>query len=252
MTMRGDLLLQLDDVGFAYPGQAATLSGIDWQLPRGGFHCLLGRSGCGKSTLLRLAAGLLRPRTGRVSLGGHAVSGPDRAAAFVFQTPTLLEWHTVLDNVLLPVSLRTRPGPADAARAHTLLASLGLAGLADRYPHQLSGGQQSRVAIARALLPGPELLLMDEPFAAVDTLTRETLHDTLLAACRAHGTAVLFVTHDIAEAVYLGDRVAVMQGGGIRAKVDIPLPRPRTAAHRDEPAFHEACARLRRHLEAGA
>lgn len=243
-------LLRLSAVRFGYPGAPAVVDGVDWQLPAGGFHCLLGRSGCGKSTLLRLAAGLLQPQSGDIRLAGHAVKGPDRAAAFVFQSPTLLDWHTVLDNVLLPIALRETPGRAVTDRAHALLDDLGLTGLAARYPRQLSGGQQSRVAIARALLPRPALLLMDEPFAAVDTLTREALHDMLLAICRANGTAVLFVTHDLAEAVYLGDHVAILHQGRLHHDTRVPLPRPRTPALRDHPDFHTTCAELRQVLGA--
>ncbi|MBU4612051.1 ABC transporter ATP-binding protein [Achromobacter sp. GG226] len=243
-------LLRLAGVRFGYPGAPPVVDGIDWDVPSGAFHCFVGRSGCGKSTLLRLAAGLLRPHDGTITLAGHAVQGPDREAAFVFQRPTLLDWHTVRDNVLLPVTLRGRASPADQARAGELIHALGLDGLAERYPHQLSGGQQSRVAIARALLPRPALLLMDEPFAAVDTLTRESLHDVLLAACRAEGTAVLFVTHDLAEAVYLGDRVAVMRAGRLAQAQDIALPRPRTPALREHPIFQAACAQLRQAMQA--
>lgn len=242
-------LLRLQGVRFGYPGAPPVVDGIDWQLPAGAFHCFLGRSGCGKSTLLRLAAGLLRAQSGTITLAGHPVQGPDRDAAFVFQRPTLLDWHTVLDNVLLPVTLRGRASAAQRERAHGLLAALGLDGLAERHPHQLSGGQQSRVAIARALLPRPALLLMDEPFAAVDTITREALHDLLLDACRANGTAVLFVTHDLAEAVYLGERVAVMQQGRLAQTLDIALPHPRRPALREHPDFHAACARLRHAMQ---
>jgi len=245
-------LLRLEGVRFGYPGAPPVVDGIDWELPTAAFHCFVGRSGCGKSTLLRLAAGLLHPHAGTITLAGHAVQGPDRKAAFVFQRPTLLDWHTVRDNVLLPVTLRGRASRADQARADELIHALGLDGLADRYPYQLSGGQQSRVAIARALLPRPALLLMDEPFAAVDTITREALHDVLLAACRAEGTAVLFVTHDLAEAVYLGDRVAVMQQGRLVQAIDVALSRPRMPALREHPVFHAACAQLRHTMQAAA
>jgi NitT/TauT family transport system ATP-binding protein len=209
----------------------------------GGIHCLVGRSGSGKTTLLKLAAGLLQPAVGRVLLRG-AASGDRRHVGFVFQSPTLLDWLTVRANVLLPVSLQRRPSPQDAAGADALLAQLGLAGFGARYPRQLSGGQQSRVALARALLLRPPLLLLDEPFAALDAITREELQRDLLRVVRTTGTSVLFVTHDIAEAVFLGDQVSVVAGGRLVRTVDVAPD----ARLRDTPAFGGACGAVREAL----
>lgn len=237
--------LEIEQVRFTYPGRVPVVDGVDWRLPAGEFHCLLGRSGCGKTTLLKLAAGLLRPQSGRILLRGSELAAPGPQLGFMFQAPTLLEWLTVLDNVLLPVALQRRPTPQDQQRAQQLLEQLGLGGQARHHPRQLSGGQQSRVALARALLLEPPLLLLDEPFAALDAITRAELQDDLLRTCRARGTTVLFVTHDINEAVYLGDRIALMHGGRIVDDIAIALPAPRRQAMRHGPAFNEYCARVR-------
>ncbi|WP_237173537.1 ABC transporter ATP-binding protein [Paracandidimonas lactea] len=248
----GSSFLRLDALDYRYPGTDYGLRDIDLRLDAGEFHCLLGRSGCGKSTLLKLAAGLLQPTAGRVLLQGKPLFKPTSAIGFVFQQPTLLDWLTVLDNVLLPASLKGRAqGRAGAAirdDALQLLDELELGSHAHRYPTQLSGGQQSRVAIARAMLMRPALLLMDEPFAALDALTREQLQDTLLYTCGQHGSTVLFVTHDIAEAVYLADRVTVLDDGRQAHCQPVNLPRPRHSALRDSPAYHHACAELRSHI----
>jgi NitT/TauT family transport system ATP-binding protein len=244
-------LLSLQQVRFAFPGWPPTVDGVDLEIERGAFHCLVGRSGCGKTTLLKLAAGLLVPDSGRVVFRGRArdALGPD--IGFVFQTPNLLEWHRVVDNVLLPVSLHHRPTAEERALALQLLEQLGLAAHAQKYPRQLSGGQQSRVALARALILQPSLLLLDEPFAALDAITREELQRDLLQMCRSRGTSVLFVTHDIAEAVYLADRVDVVEAGRIAQEIPVAWPE-RTAATRYSAAFAERCAQVRSalHLEA--
>lgn len=240
--------LSFENVRFDYGG-AAIVDGVDWTVGRGAVHCLLGRSGCGKTTLLKLAAGLLAPAAGRVRLDGAPVRGPGDAVGFVFQAPTLLEWLTVLDNVLLPVTLHRRATPDDRARALDLLELVGLAGLSGRGPRALSGGQQSRVALARALIADPALLLLDEPFAALDALTREELQEDLLRLCAQRGTTALFVTHDIAEAVYLGDRVAVMADGRLLNGVSIDLPRPRPRDVRYDPRFNALCRELRHAMD---
>jgi NitT/TauT family transport system ATP-binding protein len=239
-------LLSLQQVRFAFPGWPATVDGADLEVEQGAFHCLVGRSGCGKTTLLKLAAGLLVPDAGRVVFHGRA-----QDIGFVFQSPNLLEWLRVVDNVLLPVSLHHRPTAEERARALQVLEQLGLAPHAGKYPRQLSGGQQSRVALARALILQPSLLLLDEPFAALDAITREELQRDLLALCRLRRTTVVFVTHDIAEAVFLGDRIDVVEGGRIAQEIAIDLPE-RSTAVRYGPAFAQACARVRAalHLEA--
>lgn len=241
--------LDIEQVAFGYPGHPRVVDGVDWRVGAGEFHCLLGRSGCGKTTLLKLAAGLLRPQAGRILLRGSEVRAPGPQLGFMFQSPTLLAWRRVIDNVLLPVSLQRRPQAEDVARAEALLDQLGLAAHARHYPRQLSGGQQSRVALARALILQPALLLLDEPFAALDALTRAQLQDDLLHTCRQRGATVLLVTHDIQEAVYVGERIAVMHGGRIVDDVRIDLPAPRTQAMRHEPPFNRACARVREALD---
>ena len=244
-------LLSLRGLRFSYPGYPPTVDGASLELPAGAFHCLVGRSGCGKTTLLKLAAGLLEPAAGQVLFQPRRPGAPGRDIGFVFQSPNLLEWLPVRDNVLLPISLHRRPSAQDAAQAQQLLDQLGIGGHAHKRPPQLSGGQQSRVALARALILQPALLLLDEPFAALDAITREELQADLRQLCRARGTGVLFVTHDIAEAVFLADRIAVVEGGRIVQEIGVELP-PRTPATRYDARFVAHCAQVRAalHLEA--
>ena len=243
--------LDLQRVSFYYaangnnaPGEKAGVHDINWALPQGSIHCLVGRSGCGKTTLLKLAAGLLQPHSGRiVQKNGQAIK-PGPELGYMFQAPTLLEWQRVLENVLLPVSLQRKPQAHDIDRAQELLGKLGLGTLARQYPRQLSGGQQSRVALARALILQPELLLLDEPFAALDAITRGELQDDLMRLCHLQKTTVLFVTHDIGEAVYLGNRVGVMHAGRMLADMAIELPSPRTQSMRHSAVFNEYCSHI--------
>ena len=244
-------LLALRGVRFAFPGWPPTVEGVDLALEEAAFHCLVGRSGCGKTTLLKLAAGLLRPDAGEVLFRPPRPPAAGTGIGFVFQAPNLLEWRRVIDNVLLPLSLHRRPTAQDEEGAQRLLAQLGLAAHARKYPRQLSGGQQSRVALARALILQPALLLLDEPFAALDAITREELQQDLLALCRAQRTGVLFVTHDIAEAVFLADRIHVVEAGRIVREIAVDVPRPRDRAG---VAFARQAAQVRTalHLEAAA
>jgi NitT/TauT family transport system ATP-binding protein len=242
--------LHLNTLHFAYPDRGEVVRDVCLQLAPGEIHCLIGRSGCGKTTVLKLAAGLLSPQQGQVQLQGQAVHQPTADMGFVFQSPTLLDWLSVLDNVLLPLSLHGAVTPAQRAHAQQLLAQMGLAALCHDKPHQLSGGQQSRVALARALVTQPAVLFMDEPFAALDAITREDLQRDFLALCQAQGTAVLFVTHDMAEAVYLADHVSLMHAGRIQAPLHIALPRPRQSAMRYTPAFNVLCEQLRHAMDA--
>ena len=241
--------LDLDAVRYAYPGRDDVVQGVSLHIAPGDFHCLIGRSGCGKTTLLKLAAGLLQQQSGTIALQGVAVTGPNPDMGFVFQTPTLLDWLTVLDNVLLPIALHGKVQAAQREKAIALLDQLGLNGLQSRFPKQLSGGQQSRVAIARALINSPPILFMDEPFASLDAITRSELQQDLLALCQSQGTSVLFITHDIAEAVYLADHVSVMQAGTMRHQLAVDLPHPRQPALRYTAEFNTRCAELRQAMD---
>jgi NitT/TauT family transport system ATP-binding protein len=241
--------LKLDAVHYAYPGRDDVVQGVSLHIAPGDFHCLIGRSGCGKTTLLKLAAGLLQPQSGAVALQGVPVSEPTADMGFVFQSPTLLEWLTVLDNVLLPITLHGKVQAAQREKAFNLLDQLGLKDLQSRFPQQLSGGQQSRVAIARALINAPPILFMDEPFASLDAITRSELQQDLLALCQSQGTSVLFITHDIAEAVYLADHVSVMQAGAVGHQLAVDLPHPRQPALRYTADFNARCAELRQAMD---
>ncbi|MBI2761659.1 MAG: ABC transporter ATP-binding protein [Chloroflexi bacterium] len=229
----------------------AALSSVTLDLRRGEFLSLLGPSGCGKSTLLRLAGGLLSPRRGEVSIDGAGPRDAQRAGRIgvVFQDPALLPWRTVEANIRLPLDVRRGTGrPAAIA---DLISLVGLDGFERYYPHQLSGGMQQRAALARALVTDPPLLLMDEPFGALDDITRTEMRHELLRITARAGKTVLFVTHSITEAVLLSDRVAVMthRPGHIRAVVDIDLPRPRTTDDETTSAFAGYVRRLRALLQ---
>lgn len=245
--------LALHGVGVTYAtrrGAIEALADIDLSIQPGEFVALLGPSGCGKSTILKLAAGLLSASRGRIELAGHTVSGPGRHTGVVFQKPNLLPWKTVLDNVLLPARTLDLPmGPA-RERAMALLELVGLAPFAKDYPFELSGGMQQRVGIARMLLHDPDLLLMDEPFAALDALSRESLTLELQRIWSQHRKSVLFITHSIQEAVFLADRVLVMspRPGRIIEQLPICLARPRTLGTLADPEFTALCQHLRRHF----
>jgi NitT/TauT family transport system ATP-binding protein len=244
-------------LAIGYPsadGGTVVLSDVDLRVERGDFLTILGPSGCGKSTLLRVVADLLPPLSGAISVLGHppARARSRREVAFVFQDPTLLPWRTVRENVELPLQVGrgsvTRPVETTA---DALLALVGLAEFADRYPDQLSGGQRQRVAIARALLCNPNILLMDEPFGALDEITRDRLNDELLAIWRRTGTTILFVTHSIMEAVYLGQRVLVLAArpGRVQEVVDLrPMKGANGGLAREAPEAVAAMARLRQLL----
>ncbi len=205
----------------------------------GEFLSILGPSGCGKSTLLMIAAGLMAPSGGSVVIEGRVVKAPRTDIGIVFQSPVLLEWRSALMNVLLQAEARRMDRDAASRRARELLASVGLAGFEDKYPHELSGGMRQRVSICRALIHAPEYLLMDEPFGALDQLTRDQLVLDLQALWNARRMSVLFITHSIAEAVFLSDRVIVMtpRPGRIDRIIEIDLPRPRTLAMRESAEF---------------
>jgi NitT/TauT family transport system ATP-binding protein len=230
----------------------AALQGIDLEMAPGEFVSIIGPSGCGKSTLLRIIGGLQAPTRGRVLIGGKAPREAQRekSIGFVFQDPSLLPWRRVIDNVKLPLQVNRRPRGLDPA---SLVNLVGLGGFHEYYPHQLSGGMQQRVAIARSLVTSPSLLLMDEPFGALDEITRAAMRFELLRVWRASETpgaqrlTVVFVTHSIPEALLLSDRVVVMtpQPGRIAGVLDVDLPRPRSEEIEFEPAFVEQARQLR-------
>ena len=206
-----------------------ALAQVDLTIRQGEFMAIVGPSGCGKSTLLRLVAGLHLPTAGDVHVDGTRVDRPQTNLGIVFQSPVLLDWRTALDNVLMQIELRGGDPRPYRGRALTLLDQVGLRDFADRYPYELSGGMRQRVAIARALIHDAPLLLMDEPFGALDALTREQMRLDLEALWLATRKTVLFITHSIEEAIYLGDRIAVITGspGTIGQTFDIDLPKPR-------------------------
>jgi NitT/TauT family transport system ATP-binding protein len=233
--------------------RTVAFTGVDLTVQPGEFVCLLGPSGCGKSTLLRVVAGILDADEGSVEVGGRTVGGPSHERGMLFQTPLLFPWLTTRDNVLFgPKAQRSRGliDPSDEQlreEADAILDTVGLADFADAYPHELSGGMRHRAAFARAIISRPEVLLMDEPFGALDAITRLRMQQFLLTMWQQYQLTILFVTHDIEEAILLGDRVAVMGGRppGITEVVDIPMRRPRDAHDVDTPQFLAAKRHIR-------
>jgi ABC-type nitrate/sulfonate/bicarbonate transport system ATPase subunit len=241
-------LIEFRGAGVVLGGQQ-ILQGIDLTIRRGEFVCAIGPSGCGKTTALRLLAGLLKPSSGTVAYRGAALTGPRQDIAVVFQdyAKALLPWRTAEGNVALALESLGVPSSERHDRTHALLAKVGLTGYAERYPSELSGGMQQRVQIARCLAQDPAVLLMDEPFGALDAMTRQSLQDEVLGIAAATGATVFFVTHDLEEAVYLGDRVIGLLPHPGRIGIDrtISLPRPRDQlTTREDPEF----LRLRREL----
>jgi len=246
--------LEAHGLKLVYPNGTEALRGVAFSLTPGEFVAIVGTSGCGKSTLLRLCAGLEQPSGGglTVNLESSKSRGPSGSTgfarpqkpdpsrvSFVFQHPNLLPWRTVMRNVCLPLELSgTRKGEC-LERARGVLDQVGLADFTDAYPHQLSGGMSMRVSVARALITRPRLLLMDEPFGALDEITRERLHEDLLALWQTEQFTVLFVTHNMFEAVFLAQRVLVMspRPGHIQARVQVPFPYPRRGGLRGEAEF---------------
>jgi NitT/TauT family transport system ATP-binding protein len=223
-----------------------ALDRVDLEVGERELVTLVGRSGCGKSTLLRILAGLVEASSGRVLVGGREVRGPSRDVALAFQRPALLPWRNVLENVLLPVDVLGLDRRAYRAKAEDLLGLVGLAGFEDRRPHELSGGMQQRAALCRSLVYEPSVLLMDEPFAALDALTREELSLELQRIFLERGKTIVFVTHSISEAVLLADRVVVMtpRPGRIAEIVPVDAARPRSLGMSGQAALAEASARV--------
>jgi len=206
--------------------EIVALQDVSFAVARGEFVTVVGPSGCGKSTLLRILAGLDRASRGHVELGGREHAGPSRDIGVVFQAPVLLPWRSILDNVLVPAQIQGRDRHVARERAMHYLELVGLDGFATKYPNELSGGMQQRVGIARALVNDPLLLLMDEPFGALDAMTRETMNVELLKLRERTGATIMLVTHSIPEAVFLGDRVIVMspRPGRVTQVIDVDLP----------------------------
>ena len=243
----GDLII--DNVSMSFQGRLQTVTALDkvsLTLPQGGFGAIIGPSGCGKSTLLRLVADITRPDAGRIMVGGRTPrqARKDHATGFVFQQPTLLPWRTVRQNVELPLAIVGRHSArAGRLTPAELIALVGLTGFEDALPGELSGGMQQRTAIARALVLRPDMLLLDEPFGALDEITRQRMNIELLRIWAETGTTALLVTHSIAEAVFMADRVFVMSArpGRIVETVMVDLPRPRTLEMMRSPVLF-ACA----------
>lgn len=229
----------LNKVYSSRSGTVAALSNVSLTVEEGSFVSILGPSGCGKSTLLMIAAGLIPKSTGSIVTDGEEVNGPCTSTGVVFQSPVLLDWRTALENVLLQAEARKMERKAARAHSHDLLESVGLAGFENKLPHELSGGMRQRVAICRALLHEPGILMMDEPFGALDALTRDQMSLDLLSLVTRRKTSVLFITHSIPEAVFLSDKVVVMtpRPGTVDKVLNIDLPRPRHFATRETPDF---------------
>ncbi len=250
--------ISIRDVSVIFDGgkkgeKTQALSHVNLELKKGEFISLLGPSGCGKTTLLRCIADLQKPTEGEVMIGDMTPEEMRKARQYgmVFQSPVLYDWRTVLQNVMLPLEIMHVPRPQRFEKAEKMLELVGLSDYLDHYPYQLSGGMQQRVGIARALAMNPKILLMDEPFSALDEFTREKLNEDLLKIWRKTHKTVVFVTHNIAESVFLSDRVVVLSPhpGRVSAVVDIDLPRPRTAEMRELPEFNDYVIKLRNSFE---
>jgi NitT/TauT family transport system ATP-binding protein len=249
----------VEDASLHYPGAEGVLAlkGLDLSINQGEFSAMVGPSGCGKSTLMKLISGLNRPTAGRVVVGDIEVRAPLKNVGMAFQNPALLPWRTTLENLLLPLQV-VRPHRERfrqerkqyVEKAQALLAKVGLAGVGNRYPWELSGGMQQRVSLCRALIHQPQILLLDEPFGALDAFTREELWDTLQTLWQEQRFTVLLVTHDLTEAVYLADFAHVISSrpGRVIYSCRIDLPRPRGSEMRYTPAFVDYVHDLRTHI----
>jgi NitT/TauT family transport system ATP-binding protein len=247
-------VVQIKDVTKRFD-ETTALQGIDLTIEEGEFISLIGPSGCGKSTLLRIIGDLIQPTSGTAQVNGKPARQAriDRDYGIVFQDAVLYDWRTVAKNIALPLELARWDRKRRAAKVHEMMSLVELGGFENHYPWQLSGGMQQRVAIARALSFDPSLLLMDEPFGALDEMTRERLNMELLRIWEASGSTVVFVTHSIAEAVFLSTRVVVMspRPGRISNVITVDLPQPRTATTREEPRFFELVTDVREALHLG-
>lgn len=241
----------LEKVYGARGAGVTALKNVNLSIGAAEFVSLLGPSGCGKSTLLRCVAGLETPTSGSIAINGSAVDGPPQDMGIVFQRDVLLDWLTVERNILLPCKIKGLPAQEWVAKVRALLDLIGLTGFENRYPWELSGGMRQRVAICRALLLNPPLLLMDEPFGALDAMTRDELNLELQRVWMADAKTVVFVTHSISEAVFLSDRIIVMSRspGRVVDSITVDLPRPRPLAIRETPEFGKYVTRIRQIFE---
>lgn len=248
--------IEIENVSMHYQtgtSEVLALKDVSVNIKKGEFISLLGPSGCGKTTLLRIIADLIQPTKGTIKIAGSSAREARLAQKYgiVFQSPVLYDWRKVKKNITLPLEIMKVNKEEQEKRADKLLELVGLSKFKDKYPWQLSGGMQQRVAIARALAMEPEILLMDEPFSALDEFSRERLNEELLAIWSKVGSTVIFVTHSIPEAIFLSDRVFVLSPhpGRLTKIVDIPLPRPRTAEMRESPEFYELITEIRNSFE---
>ena len=256
-TIAADPLIVCNGVSKIYEtkdgARISALESVDLAIAPGEFVTVVGPSGCGKSTLLKIMGGLIPRSAGELRLAGRPIEGPRRDVGIVFQSATLLPWRTVIENVLLPIDVLDLGRAAFRERAQKLIDMVGLTGFEAKYPSELSGGMQQRVSLSRALVHDPALLLMDEPFGALDALTRETMNLELQRIWMEANKTILLITHSIPEAVFLGDRVAVMTSrpGKLAEIVAIDLPRPRSLAAMGSPEFGEIVTHIRGLLNVG-
>lgn len=249
--------IMLKDIGMIYRTNdgrdVAALTGVSMDIQKGEFISLLGPSGCGKTTLLRIIADLLQPTSGEITITGETPREArlSKKYGIVFQSPVLYDWRTVKKNIMLPLEIMHIPKSEREDRANKMLDIVGLSDFANHYPNQLSGGMQQRVGIARALALQPQILLMDEPFSALDEFTKEKLHEDLLRIWAKTNKTIVFVTHNIQEAVFLSNRVCVLSPhpGRLSAVIDIDLPRPRTMEIKDTQEFTSYVAKVRSSFE---
>lgn len=231
-------------------GQVQSLRPLDFHINDGEFFVVVGPSGCGKSTLLKLISGLLAPTSGEIHVDGKKVTEPHGDVGIVFQNALLLPWRNIINNVLMPIDMKNLPRAQYIDRAKQLLKMVGLEGFEKKLPWQLSGGMQQRASICRALVHDPKIMMMDEPFGALDAMTREKMNVELSRIQRTTGKTIFLITHSIPEAVFLADKVLVMteRPGGIAAIYDVPLGRERTLDAMSNPIFTDLVARIRKHF----
>ena len=248
----------IDDVSITFPAKNGgdsikALKNINLEIGQGEFISLVGPSGCGKTTLLRAIADLQQPTSGKISIRGQSPKEIrlEKKFGIVFQSPVLYEWRTVRRNVCMPMEIKGLPKKYRTARVTEMLEMVGLYKFGKQYPHELSGGMQQRVGIARALAIDPEILLMDEPFSALDEFTKEKLHEDMLKIWQKTQKTIVFVTHNIQEAVFLSDRVVVLSPhpGRVSAVIDVDIPRPRALSIKNSGRFHELVSQVRSSFE---